>query len=132
MGSNNWNYFAGRVTDKDIRDSVDLIVASGMRDAGYVYVNIDDISVDERDANGVLHSDEKFPDMKALADYIHSKGPKIGVYSSPGPKTCAGFEGSLGHEEQDAQLYASWGIDALSRFSISAATVAQRTPSIST
>jgi alpha-galactosidase len=113
MGWNSWNYFAGRVTDKDIRDSADQIVASGMRDAGYVYVNIDDTWEGERDANGVLHSNSKFPDMKALADYIHSKGLKIGIYSSPGPKTCAHFEGSLGHEEQDAQLYASWGIDYL-------------------
>src|ERR1700728_4584561 len=113
MGWNSWNYFAGRVTDKDIRDSADQIMASGMRDAGYIYVNIDDTWEGERDANGVLHSNEKFPDMKALADYVHSKGLKIGIYSSPGPKTCAGFEGSLGHEEQDAQLYASWGIDYL-------------------
>jgi alpha-galactosidase len=113
MGWNSWNYFAGKVTDKDIRDSADQIVASGMRDAGYIYVNIDDTWEGERDANGVLHSNEKFPDMKALADYIHSKGLQIGIYSSPGPKTCARFEGSLGHEEQDAQLYASWGIDYL-------------------
>jgi alpha-galactosidase len=113
MGWNSWNYFAGKVTDKDIRDSADQIVASGMRDAGYIYVNIDDTWEGERDANGVLHSNEKFPDMKTLADYIHSKGLKIGIYSSPGPKTCANFEGSLGHEEQDAQLYASWGIDYL-------------------
>jgi alpha-galactosidase len=113
MGWNSWNYFAGKVTDKDIRDSADQIVASGMRDAGYIYVNIDDTWEGERDANGVLHSNEKFPDMKALADYIHSKGLKIGIYSSPGPKTCARFEGSLGHEEQDAQLYASWSIDYL-------------------
>jgi alpha-galactosidase len=113
MGWNSWNYFAGKVTDKDIRDSADQIVASGMRDAGYIYVNIDDTWEGERDANGVLHTNSKFPDMKALADYVHSKGLKLGIYSSPGPKTCAGFEGSLGHEEQDAKLYAEWGIDYL-------------------
>jgi alpha-galactosidase len=113
MGWNSWNYFAERVTDKDIRDSADQIVATGMKDAGYVYVNIDDTWEGKRDANGVLQTNSKFPDMKALADYVHSKGLKIGIYSSPGPKTCAGFEGSLGHEEQDAQLYASWGIDYL-------------------
>ncbi len=113
MGWNSWNYFAGKVTDKDIRDSADQIVASGMKDAGYIYVNIDDTWEGDRDANGVLHTNSKFPDMKALADYVHSKGLKIGIYSSPGPKTCAGFAGSLGHEEQDAQLYASWGIDYL-------------------
>jgi alpha-galactosidase len=113
MGWNSWNYFFGKVTDKDIRDSADQIVATGMKDAGYVYVNIDDTWEGKRDAEGVLHTNEKFPDMKALADYVHSKGLKIGIYSSPGPKTCAGFEGSFGHEEQDAQLYASWGIDYL-------------------
>ena len=113
MGWNSWNYFAGKVTDKDIRNSADQIVASGMRDAGYIYVNIDDTWEGERDANGVLHTNSKFPDMKALADYVHSKGLKIGIYSSPGPKTCAGFEGSLGHEEQDAKLYAEWGFDYL-------------------
>ncbi|MGA7860154.1 MAG: glycoside hydrolase family 27 protein [Terracidiphilus sp.] len=113
MGWNSWNYFAGKVTDKDIRDSADQIVASGMKDAGYVYVNIDDTWEGERDANGVLHTNSKFPDMKALADYVHSRGLKIGIYSSPGPKTCAGYAGSLGHEVQDAQLYASWGIDYL-------------------
>ena len=113
MGWNSWNFFFGKVTDKDIRDSADQIVASGMKDAGYVYVNIDDTWEGERDANGVLHTNAKFPDMKALADYVHSKGLKIGIYSGPGPKTCAGYAGSLGHEEQDAQLYASWGIDYL-------------------
>ena len=113
MGWNSWNYFADKVTDKNIRDSADQIVASGMKDAGYIYVNIDDTWEGERDANGVLHTNSKFPDMKALADYVHSKGLKLGIYSSPGPKTCGGFEGSLGHEEQDAQLYASWGIDYL-------------------
>jgi alpha-galactosidase len=113
MGWNSWNFFFAKVTDKDIRASADQIVATGMKDAGYVYVNIDDAWQGERDAEGVLHSNEKFPDMKALADYVHSKGLKIGIYSGPGPKTCAGYTGSLGHEEQDAKLYASWGIDYL-------------------
>ena len=113
MGWNSWNYFFGKVTDKDIRDSADQIVSSGMKDAGYIYVNIDDTWEGERDANGVLHTNVKFPDMKALADYVHSKGLKIGIYSSPGPKTCAGYEGSYGHEEQDAKTYAAWGIDYL-------------------
>jgi alpha-galactosidase len=113
MGWNSWNFFFGKVTDKNIRDSADQIVASGMKDAGYVYVNIDDTWEGERDASGVLHTNAKFPDMKALADYVHSKGLKIGIYSGPGPKTCAGYEGSLGHEEQDAKMYAEWGIDYL-------------------
>ena len=113
MGWNSWNYFATKVDDKDIRAAADLIVSSGMRDAGYIYVNIDDTWEGERDASGVLHTNSKFPDMKALADYVHSKGLKLGIYSGPGPKTCAGYEGSLGHEEQDAKMYAEWGIDYL-------------------
>ena len=113
MGWNSWNYFAKNVDDKDVRAAADGMVASGMKAAGYIYVNIDDTWEGERDENGVLHSNDKFPNMKALADYVHSKGLKIGIYSSPGPKTCAGYEGSYGHEEQDAQLYASWGIDYL-------------------
>jgi alpha-galactosidase len=113
MGWNSWNYFADKVDDKGVRAAADLIVSSGMRDAGYVYVNIDDTWEGERDASGVLHPNSKFPDMKALADYVHSKGLKLGIYSSPGPKTCAGFEGSLGHEQQDATMYAAWGVDYL-------------------
>jgi len=113
MGWNSWNFFAGKVTDKDIRDTADLLVSTGMRDAGYVYVNIDDTWEGDRDAQGRIQSNSKFPDMKALANYVHSKGLKLGIYSSPGPKTCAGFEGSMGHEEQDAQTYADWGIDYL-------------------
>jgi alpha-galactosidase len=113
MGWNSWNYFAEKVTDQDIRNAADQIASSGMRDAGYVYINIDDTWEGERDANGVLHTNSKFPDMKALADYVHSKGLKLGIYSSPGPKTCAGFAATLDHEVQDAQLYASWGVDYL-------------------
>ena len=113
MGWNSWNYFHGNVTEQDIREAADALVSSGMRDAGYVYVNIDDTWEGQRDANGVLHPNSKFPDMKALADYVHARGLKLGIYSSPGPRTCAGYVGSLGHETQDAQLYASWGIDYL-------------------
>jgi alpha-galactosidase len=113
MGWNSWNFFAGRVTDKDVRGAADQIVATGMKDAGYIYVNIDDTWEGERDASGVLHTNDKFPDMKALADYVHSKGLKIGIYSGPGTKTCAHYAASLDHEVQDAQLYASWGIDYL-------------------
>jgi alpha-galactosidase len=113
MGWNSWNHFAGKVTDADVRATADVLVSSGMRDAGYVYVNIDDTWEGKRDAQGVIHTNEKFPDMKALSDYVHSKGLKLGIYSSPGPKTCAGYEGSYGHEAQDAQTYADWGIDYL-------------------
>ncbi|RZU43603.1 alpha-galactosidase [Edaphobacter modestus] len=113
MGWNSWNHFAEKVTDADVRAAADALVASGMRDAGYVYVNIDDSWEGDRDAGGNIQSNKKFPDMKALADYVHSKGLKIGIYSSPGPKTCAGYEGSYNHEEQDAKSYAGWGFDYL-------------------
>ncbi len=113
MGWNSWNFFNGRVTDKDIRDTADLLASTGMRDAGYEYVNIDDTWEGERDAQGRIQSNSKFPDMKALSEYVHSKGLKLGIYSSPGPTTCANYAGSLGHEEQDAQTYADWGIDYL-------------------
>jgi alpha-galactosidase len=113
MGWNSWNYFGHKVDDTIVRQTADQLVATGMRDAGYIYVNIDDTWEGHRDATGMLHANSKFPDMKALAGYVHSKGLKIGLYSSPGSKTCGGFEGSLGHEEQDAQLYAAWGIDYL-------------------
>lgn len=113
MGWNSWNWFAGKVTDADIRQAADLLVSSGMRDAGYIYVNIDDTWEGQRDASGAIHPNSKFPDMKALAAYVHSKGLKIGIYSSPGPTTCAGYEGSYGHEQQDAATYAAWGIDYL-------------------
>lgn len=113
MGWNSWNHFAAKVDDATIRAQADAMVSSGMRDAGYVYINIDDTWEGQRDAQGVIHPNSKFPDMKALADYVHGKGLKIGIYSSPGPKTCAKFEGSYGHEDQDASTYAAWGIDYL-------------------
>ncbi|MGC2160985.1 MAG: glycoside hydrolase family 27 protein [Silvibacterium sp.] len=113
MGWNSWNHFAERVTDADVRAAADTLVSSGMRDAGYIYVNIDDTWEGPRNAQGEITTNSKFPDMKALADYVHSKGLKLGIYSSPGPKTCAGYPASYGHEEQDARTYASWGIDYL-------------------
>ncbi len=113
MGWNSWNHFAGRVNDQVVRQSADQLVSSGMRDAGYIYINIDDTWESGRDANGNIQTNKKFPDMKALADYVHSKGLKIGIYSSPGPYTCGGYTGSYGHEVQDAKSYASWGFDYL-------------------
>jgi len=113
MGWNSWNHFAGKVTQQDVMDAADAMVKSGMRDAGYVYVNIDDTWEGERDAQGVLHTNSKFPDMKALGEYIHARGLKFGIYSSPGATTCAKYAASLGHEQQDADLYASWGVDYL-------------------
>jgi len=113
MGWNSWNHFAGKVTQQDVMDAADALVKTGMRDVGYVYVNIDDTWEGERDAQGVLHTNSKFPDMKALGDYIHSRGLKFGIYSSPGPTTCAKFAASYQHEQQDADLYALWGVDYL-------------------
>ena len=113
MGWNSWNQFQSRIDDKTVREVVDVMVASGMRDTGYIYVNIDDTWEGVRDAQGNLTSNKKFPDMKALADYVHSKGMKFGIYSSPGPRTCAEYPGSYGHEEQDAKTFAAWGIDYL-------------------
>ena len=113
MGWNSWNHFAGRIDDKTVRAQADAMVSSGMKAAGYEYIVIDDTWAGQRDAQGIIHPNDKFPDMKALADYVHSKGLKLGIYSSPAAKTCAGYEGSRGHEEQDAQTYASWGMDYL-------------------
>jgi alpha-galactosidase len=113
MGWNSWNKFARRVSDQVVRETADAMVKNGMKDAGYIYVNIDDTWEAGRDAKGNILTNEKFPDMKALATYIHSKGLKLGIYSSPGPKTCANYEGSFQHEEQDAKSYAAWGIDYL-------------------
>jgi len=111
MGWNSWNRFAGRVDDAAVRAMADAIAGNGMREAGYLYVNIDDTWEGERDAQGNITANRKFPDMKALADYVHAKGLRLGIYSSPGPNTCAGYEGSYGHEAQDARTWAAWGID---------------------
>jgi alpha-galactosidase len=114
MGWNSWNKFAGRIDDPTVRAIADAMAANGMKAAGYQYINIDDTwEGDRRDAQGNITTNNKFPDMKALADYVHARGLKIGIYSSPGPNTCAGYEGSYGHEEQDARTWAAWGIDYL-------------------
>jgi alpha-galactosidase len=113
MGWNSWNKFQTHIDDKTVRAIADAAASLGMKDAGYIYINIDDGWQGSRDASGMLHPNPNFPDMRALADYVHSKGLKIGIYSSPGPRTCGGFEGSYGHEEQDAKMYAEWGIDYL-------------------
>jgi alpha-galactosidase len=113
MGWSSWNKFAEHIDDATVRAMADWMVSSGLRDAGYIYVNIDDGWQGKRDSNGVLQPNEKFPDMKALADHVHSRGLKLGIYSSPGPRTCAGYEGSYGHVAQDARTFAAWGIDYL-------------------
>jgi alpha-galactosidase len=113
MGWNSWNHFACEVSDAVVRAQADAIVTSGMKSVGYMYILIDDCWQGTRDAAGYIRPNARFPDMKALADYVHSKALKIGIYSSPGPKTCGGYMGSYGHEEQDAQTYAGWGMDYL-------------------
>lgn len=113
MGWNSWNVWGTAVDDAKVRAAADALVSSGLAAHGYDYIVIDDAWTSSRDANGELKPNEKFPDMKALADYVHSKGLKIGIYSSPGPKTCGGFQGSYQHEAQDAATFARWGIDFL-------------------
>ena len=116
MGWNSWNKFQGRVSEQLIRETADAMATNGMKAAGYQYVNIDDTwEAMQRDAEGnILTDPTRFPSgIKALADYVHSKGLKLGIYSDAGTKTCAGRPGSLNHEEQDAKSYASWGVDYL-------------------
>ncbi|RNI39974.1 glycoside hydrolase family 27 protein [Hanamia caeni] len=116
MGWNSWNAFHTDITEQKIKDAAQALVSSGMKAAGYEYINIDDAWMDTvRDAQGRLQPDPKrFPHgIKALADYVHSLGLKIGIYESAGTKTCAGFPGSLYHEKTDAESFAKWGIDYL-------------------
>ncbi len=125
MGWNSWYVWEGHVTDKIMRDAADAMVSSGMINHGYQYVNIDDcwavklgasdptLDGEPRDARGMVNANQRFPDMKALTDYIHSKGLKAGIYTSPGPLTCAGHVGAYEHEELDAQRFAEWGYDFL-------------------
>ncbi|WP_045859353.1 glycoside hydrolase family 27 protein [Teredinibacter purpureus] len=115
MGWNSWNHFGCNVDEKLIKATADAMAKNGMKAAGYEYVNIDDCWHGERDANGNIQVDaERFPSgMKALADYVHKRGLKLGIYSDAGWTTCAGKPGSRGYEFQDAKTYASWGIDYL-------------------
>jgi len=125
MGWNDWYTHYDRITDVLMRQAADAMIASGMADHGYQYVNIDDcwmtkadskdpvVGGPARDAEGNIRPNTRFPDMRALTDYIHSKGLKAGLYTSPGPYTCASFVGSHKHEAQDAALFANWGFDFL-------------------
>jgi len=115
MGWNSWNKFGNAINEELIRQTADAMVSSGMKAAGYEYINIDDTWEGERDSRGFIQPDtQKFPSgMKALADYVHSKGLKLGIYSDAGAKTCGGKPASRGHEYQDARMYAQWGIDYL-------------------
>ena len=113
MGWNSWNKFGCEVSEKVIRAAADAMASSGMRDAGYQYIVIDDCWHGARDKHGNIQPDAKrFPSgIKKLADYVHSKGLKFGIYSDAGEKTCGGRPGSRGFEYQDAKQYAAWGVD---------------------
>jgi len=116
MGWNSWNTFQTHIDEKLIESTADSMIANGMRDAGYVYVNLDDgWSTKERDSSGNLVPDPvRFPNgMKALADYLHQRGFKFGIYNCAGTETCAGYPGGRDHEQQDVKTYASWGVDYL-------------------
>jgi len=115
MGWNSWNKFQCDVNEDLIRQTADAMATNGMKEAGYEYVNIDDCWHGVRDAQGFMQPDtNRFPSgIKAIADYVHSKGLKLGIYSDVGNQTCGGRPGSRGHEYQDALTYASWGIDYL-------------------
>jgi alpha-galactosidase len=112
MGWNSWNHFHLEINDTIIRAQAAALVSSGMKAAGYEYVVIDGGWEGFHDAQGLFHPDpQKFTDMKALCDYIHSLGLKAGIHTSPGPTTCKGREASYRHEKQDAETFARWGID---------------------
>jgi alpha-galactosidase len=125
LGWNSWNCFASDVDDGKVRAAADAMVKSGLINHGWTYINIDDcwmtnpdshdllLSGRARDEEGMINSNGKFPDMKALSDYVHGKGLRLGIYSSPGPLTCAGYTASYQHEIQDARRFAEWGIDYL-------------------
>lgn len=114
MGWNSWNHFRCSVNDTLLRRTADAIVAKGLDKHGYKYVNIDDCWAGSRDKDGNVVPDSKtFPNMTALADYIHSKGLLFGLYSDAGTETCQKKPGSLGHEQADANSYAKWGVDYL-------------------
>ena len=115
MGWMTWNLFQGNINEQLIRETADAMVEGGFRDAGYEYIFIDDLWQGGRDRqNNIIPDPEKFPNgIKALADYVHSKGLKLGIYSDAALLTCGGWTASLGFEEQDARTFASWGIDYL-------------------
>jgi alpha-galactosidase len=115
MGWNSWNPFGANVSEKAIKETADAMVSTGLKDVGFTYVVIDDIWQGGRDSKGMLYPDpNRFPSgIKALADYVHSKGLKFGIYSDAGTKTCGDMPGSYGYEERDAKLFAEWGVDYL-------------------
>ena len=114
MGWNSWNCWGTSVSQEKVMASAVALINRGLVDYGYSYMNIDDAwEAAERAADGTILTNEKFPDMKALSDWLHGNGLRLGIYSSPGSHTCGGYLGSLGHEEQDAKTWNDWGIDYL-------------------
>ena len=113
MGWNSWNVWAGAVNQPRVLDAAKAFVKTGLASYGYSNVNIDDTWEGKRGDDGIITTNEKFPDMKGLAESIHGMGLHLGIYSSPGPETCAGFPASYKFEEQDADTYAKWGVDYL-------------------
>ncbi len=113
MGWNSWNAFGESVSQEKVKAVVQAMIDKGLVDHGWSYVNIDDGWQGVRNATGVLEPNDKFPDMKGLADWIHSQGLKFGIYSSPGPTTCLGLPGSWQYEEKDAATWSGWDIDYL-------------------
>lgn len=113
MGWNSWNVWGPAVDQQKVLDAADWLVRSGLAAHGYQYVVIDDVWMGQRNERGEIQPNAKFPDMRALADAVHARGLKLGIYSSPGPKTCEGSGGSYRHEAQDAATFASWGVDFL-------------------
>jgi alpha-galactosidase len=113
MGWNHWNIWGISINDEKVKRAADAMVGAGLADFGYQFINIDDGWQGKRAKDGEITSNFKFPDMKALGDYIHARGLKFGIYSSPGPRTCGGLEGSYQYEYQDASTYAKWGVDFL-------------------
>ena len=114
MGWNSWNCWGTSVSQEKVMASAVALINRGLADYGYSYMNIDDAwEAEERAADGTILTNEKFPDMKSLADWLHGNGLRLGIYSSPGSHTCGGYLGSIGHEEQDAKTYNDWGIDYL-------------------
>ena len=113
MGWNSWNVWGTSVNANKVRAAADAFIKTGLANAGYAYVNIDDAWEGKRDSEGAIQTNDKFGNMQALATYVHGEGIKLGIYSSPGPTTCAGYAASYQHEEQDAKTYADWGVDYL-------------------
>ena len=114
MGWNSWNCWGLSVSQEKVMASAAAFINAGLADYGYSYINIDDAwEAEERNPDGTISANEKFPDMKALGDWLHGNGLKLGIYSSPGDRTCGGYLGTLDHELQDAQTWASWGVDYL-------------------